>query len=81
MYHLETPARLASESVAGRSSAQVSESSAEKPKITLPVITETPKTQILTSYSYVTQDIRKTALITGAIVATQIILFFIINQR
>lgn len=73
LYHLETPA------------AQESEPLEKKVKVDLPSVlpayqTQTPRVGTLTSYAYVIADIKKTALITGAIVTAQIILFFVLNR-
>ena len=68
LYHLET-----------NISAQVSHPS-EKIKVQLAGIPQINQTQTLNSYAHVITDIRKTALITGAILLTQIILFFVINR-
>ncbi len=68
LYHLEA------------SSAQESFPTEKKIKVELPFISQTPRAQALTSYAYVITDIRKTALITGVIVAVQVILFFILNK-
>ena len=81
LYHLETPARLASESFAGRPSAQVSLPTEKKAKIELPSF-EIPQTQThaLPSYAYVVSDIKKTAFITFSIIIAQIILFIILHR-
>ena len=73
LYHLET------------SSAQVSNHTEKKIKVDLPSVlpayqTQTPRAQTLTSYAHVIKDIKKTALITGAIVTAQVILFFVLNR-
>lgn len=66
-YHLET------------SAAQV-KLPAEK-KVDLSLNFDTPSiSKLAVSYSYVFQDLKKTALITFSILTAQIILFFILNK-
>ena len=84
LYHLETPARLAGESARDRQSAQESESLEKKVKVDLPSVlpvfqTQTRSFQTGAPYAHVLADIKKTALITGAIVTAQVILFFVLK--
>ena len=66
LYHLES------------SSAQVSLPSVKKSTLELNIPTNKSHTAV--SYAYVKKDLRKTALITSAILTTQIVLFFILNR-
>ncbi len=68
LYHLET------------SSAQVSNTTEKKIKVELPVILQMPRVQTLNPYAHVIADVKKTALITGAIITAQVILFFVLNR-
>lgn len=65
-YHLET------------TSAQVSIPRVKKSDFELDIPTVKPYT--VSSYAYVAKDLRKTALITFAILTTQIVLFFVLNR-
>ena len=65
-YHLETPA-------------QESLPSAQKTEYKLNLASTRPLATTNT-YSYVTTDLRKTALITGAILITQLVLYFALNR-
>ena len=84
LYHLENSARLAGESARDRQSAQESESLEKKVKVDLPSVlpvfqTQTRSFQTGAPYAHVLADIKKTALITGAIVTAQVILFFVLK--
>ena len=65
-YHLETPA-------------QESSPGAQKAEYKLNLAPTRPSTAIH-NYSYVVTDLRKTALITGAILITQLVLYFALNR-
>lgn len=70
-YHLDT------------NPAQVSSSGGQKEGTTstykLNLATSRPSTSTA-SYAYVSQDLRKTALITGAILITQLVIYFALNR-
>ncbi len=69
VYHLEN-----------ETSARVSQPREKKEKQEVFSIPRSGQTIALSSYSHVTTDIKKTALITGAILLTQIVLFIVINS-
>jgi len=68
LYHLET------------STAPVN-SPSEKSTSEYKLETSIPRTNIATSsYAYVTKDLRKTAVVTAAIIVAQIFLFIVLNR-
>ncbi len=69
VYHLEN-----------ETSAQVSTPREKKSKIELPSITRAPQVATISSYPHVIKDLRKTGVVTGAILIAQIILFIVLNS-
>ncbi len=68
VYHLET------------SPAQVSHSTEKKSELASIRLENTPTRTIATSYAYVKSDLKKTTLVTSAIIFAQILLFIFINR-
>jgi hypothetical protein len=66
LYHLETPAKA-------------SGSAAQKPDFKLN-LAAVKTSKAVESYDFVMTDLRKTALITGAILFTQLVLYFALNR-
>ncbi|MBI2621318.1 MAG: hypothetical protein HYW63_01560 [Candidatus Levybacteria bacterium] len=81
LYHLVTPSTQVGESVAAKSHSQESSSAEKREKLQLPTF-ELPQTKsyTLSSYAYVINDIRKTAIVTGAIIIAQVVLFLVLNR-
>lgn len=81
LYHLETPARLASENVAGRQASQVSRPIAEKVSIKPGILINRKKTSATDeTFAYVITDIRKIILISSAVLVTQVVLLFVLGR-
>ena len=69
VYHLEN-----------ETSAQVSHPREKKSKLELPALSRPNQTIALSSNSHVVTDLRKTVIVTGVILLSQIILFIVLNS-